>query len=164
MRTEALLDLAENEFAAERQPKPVGCPSATGILALPCFAGLCKKRADRGGALGESILNAATHALEERGHVQKIVRRGEANLVGEFREICGKRENALAREAGQQENPRGSEVKGRVMEDAVGLAGFAHELVEALGGAGKHVGQVGGGEANALRFAGGAGGVDDSDE
>src|SRR5260370_29532370 len=164
MRAETLFDLAENKFASERQPKRVECASATGILALPCFAGLRKKRADWSGPLGESILDAAAYTLEERRHVQKIVRGGEANLVGEFREIGGKGQNALARQAGQQENPRGGEIKGRVMEDAIGLAVLAHELVEALCGAGKHVGQVAGAEASTLRFARSAGGVDDGDE
>jgi len=50
------------------------------------------------------------------------------------------------------------------MEDSIRLARLAHELVEALGGAGKHVGDVGNGEAHALGFAGGAGGVDDGDD
>src|SRR5260370_702883 len=59
---------------------------------------------------------------------------------------------------------RCGEITGRVMEDAIGLAVLAHELVEALCGAGKHVGQVAGAEANTLRFARSAGGVDDGDE
>src|ERR1700730_887400 len=126
-------------------------------------ARLCKEKPDQSGALSEGVFYAATHALEECGHVEKIVRSGEANFVRKFREIGGKRENTLAREAGEQENPRGREIEWRIVEDAVGLAGLAHELVQALGRAGKHVSEVAGGKADALWFAGGARGVDDGD-
>src|ERR1700732_486122 len=96
--------------------------------------------------------------------MEKIVRSGEAYFVGQFREIGGKGENALARQAGEQENPRGREIERRVVEDAVRLAGLAHELVQALGCTREHVGEIGGGKADALWFAGSARGVDDGDD
>ncbi len=50
------------------------------------------------------------------------------------------------------------------MENTVDTLRAAHELVEALGGALQHEGDVAGIEADTLGFAGGAGGVDDGNE
>src|SRR6266436_2823698 len=78
---------------------------ASRILALPGFARLGIEGTDRRGALGKSVFDAAPDALEQCRHVEEIVWGGEANFVGKLGEIGGQRENALARKAGEQENP-----------------------------------------------------------
>ena len=50
------------------------------------------------------------------------------------------------------------------MEDAVGLAGSAHQLIEAFRGAGEHVVEIFDVEANPFRLTGGSGSVDDGDD
>jgi len=49
------------------------------------------------------------------------------------------------------------------MENAVRLASLTHELIEALGGAGKHVSDVPDSETYALRLSRSARRIDDSD-
>ena len=103
------------------------------MLALPGFASASVERANRRGLLGDIVFDAALDALKERGDVQEIVRRGEADFVGEFAEVGGQSEDGFTGEGREHEHPGGGEIHRGVEKDAVGLVGcfreLAHELV-----------------------------------
>ncbi len=115
-------------------------------------------------ALRKGIFHAATDTLQQRGHIHEIVRGGDLNLLGEVVQIRGERQHALARQTVQKQNPGAGEIKRQVMEDAVGFACGAHQLIQALRSAGQHVVKIRCVQANAFGFAGSAGSVDDGDE
>src|SRR5204862_8282450 len=68
-------------------------------------------------------------------------------------EIRRKSKNAFARETRQQQYRGCRKIERKVMENTVGFVRRTHQLIEAFGGAGKHVREVSYVQANPLRLS-----------
>ena len=102
----------------------------------------------------EYCLDAGANALEQRGHVQEIIGRRDADFVGKLREVHGHCEDACPRQARQQQNPRSGETKRQVMKHAIRHIARPHQFIEARLGAGKHVIEIPNRKHHAFGFAG----------
>src|SRR5205823_7292786 len=92
-------------------------------------------------------------SLQQRGNIQEIVWRYQVDLVCEAIEIRRKSKNALGRETRQQQYRGCRKIERKVMENTVGFVRRTHQLIEAFGGAGKHVREVSYVQANPLRLS-----------
>src|SRR4029077_10893717 len=112
------------------------------MLPHPRLARFCIERTDWRRTFRKSLFHAAAHSLQQRGHIQKIVRRSEANFVRELSKVSGKRQNTLPRKTSEQKYPGGRETKRSVVENAVRFVRRSHQLIEPFARARQHVRHV----------------------
>src|SRR2546429_9349531 len=95
-RAKTSANLSEDECTAEAEPKCIVYTAAPNVQALPGGARFCKQGSDDRGALGDGVLDATPDAFEQRGDVQKIMRRRQTDFVGELIEIRGEGKDTFA--------------------------------------------------------------------
>ena len=161
IRADLAAHAAEEHGFGEGEPQAVASPGTPFLLSEPGGTGAPVEAGSS--ARLQLLLDAGADALEQERHVLEIVRRGEAQLLRQLLDVRGQRQQAAARQAGEEQDPRTSEAEGQVVEDAF-LAGVTlHQLVESLQRARQHVIEVAGGENDPLRVSRGAGGIDDGE-
>src|SRR6266481_8527545 len=83
--TEAFTDFAEDEFLRRKEPKAAA--GLAFVLLSPRGAAFFVNGLDERAAFRESFFDAALYALQQRGHVEKIVGSREADLVGKLVQV-----------------------------------------------------------------------------
>ena len=164
MCSEARADFREDQEAGDGAVERIRKLMPAVRMPQKTLPGFFKDPQRKAAAAAQIVFHASPDTFEQGRHIQEIVGRGQADLIGKLVEVGGKRQQAAARETRKGENPRGGEIKGQVMKDAIGLGGRAHQLVEALRGARKHVIEIRDGEANTFGFTRRTRRVDDCDQ
>src|SRR5277367_6384619 len=121
MRAETRFYLIEDSAAADQQPETIQNRAFAAALSLPRRAGTAEQPLNGGGSLCKRGVYAAFDAFEQRGNVEKIVRRCQSNFVDEAVEVGGESDGAVSRQEGEQRNPRCAKIERQIMEDTVGL-------------------------------------------
>ena len=132
---------------------------------MPGLPRFLEERPDGRTTLGKCIFHAAAYALEQRRHIQEVVRRRETNLIRQLVQVRRERQSCFTHKAGKQKQPRSRKIERQVMKNPVRSgAGRGHQLLKALRCSREHKVQISDVEAYALRLARGPGSVNDRDD
>ncbi len=150
-------DCREHEGIAEREPEGIG---ELGLFIVAAHEGLLGARENRCGE-ATAFLDAWSEFWSRTrsrsvGTFRKYSGAASFNSSASLVKVGGKRQDAVARERGEEQDPGRGEAERSVMKDALWLGARAHQFIEARICGADDVIYISGGEDYAFGFAGGS--------